>query len=91
MVALGNICYSVNKYTKKCTFFLSLQEKQKYEILTNTFKTADDVISIYCELCDRYPGLIAIMDGIRTPVSMILYFKFSLVLRNCSISVANRN
>lgn len=43
------------------------QEKQKYEILTNTFKTADDVISIYCELCDRYPGLIAIMDGIRSP------------------------
>lgn len=47
-----------------------LQEKQKYEIMANTFKSLDDVINLFCELYDRYPGIIAILDGVRTPVSI---------------------
>jgi len=43
------------------------QEKQKYEIMANTFKSLDDVINLYCELHDRYPGIIAIVDGVRSP------------------------
>lgn len=46
-----------------------LQEKQKYEIMANTFKSLDDVINLFCELHDRYPGIIAIVDGVRSPVS----------------------
>ena len=48
---------------------LVLQEKQKYEIMANTFKSLDDVINLFCELHDRYPGIIAIVDGVRSPVS----------------------
>jgi len=47
-----------------------VQEKQKYEIMANTFKSLDDVINLYCELHDRYPGIIAIVDGVRSPVSI---------------------
>ncbi|XP_073239427.1 enolase 4-like isoform X2 [Porites lutea] len=43
------------------------QEKQKYEIMANTFKSLDDVINLFCELHDRYPGIIAIVDGVRSP------------------------
>lgn len=43
------------------------QEKQKYEIMANTFKSVEDVMSLYGELYDRYPGIIAIVDGIRSP------------------------
>ncbi|XP_078358636.1 enolase 4-like [Oculina patagonica] len=43
------------------------QEKQKYEIMANTFKSLDDVINLYCELHERYPGIIAIVDGVRSP------------------------
>lgn len=45
------------------------QEKQKYEIMSNTFKSLDDVINLYCELHDRYPSILAIMDGVRSPDS----------------------
>lgn len=53
----------------KHSIFLLVQEKQKYEILANTFKSLDDAINLYCELQDRYPGIIAIVDGVRSPVS----------------------
>lgn len=54
-----------------CNSFLPFaQEKQKYEIMANTFKGLDDVINLYCELHERYPGIIAIVDGVRSPVSM---------------------
>ena len=51
-----------------------VQEKQKYEIMANTFKSLDDVINLYCELHDRYPGIIAIVDGVRSPVSIYMLF-----------------
>lgn len=38
--------------------------------MSNTFKSLDDVINLYCELHDRYPGIIAIVDGVRSPVSI---------------------
>ena len=38
--------------------------------MANTFKSLDDVINLYCELHERYPGIIAIVDGVRSPVSM---------------------
>ena len=50
--------------------FCLAQEKQKYEIMSNTFKSLDDVINLYCELYERYPGILVIMDGIRSPVSI---------------------
>ena len=50
--------------------FCLAQEKQKYEIMSNTFKSLDDVINLYCELYERYPGILAIVDGIRSPVSI---------------------
>lgn len=37
--------------------------------MANTFKSLDDVINLFCELHDRYPGIIAIVDGVRSPVS----------------------
>ncbi|KAJ7356345.1 Enolase member 4 [Desmophyllum pertusum] len=43
------------------------RRKQKYEIMANTFKSLDDVINLYCELHERYPGIIAIVDGVRSP------------------------
>ena len=38
--------------------------------MSNAFKSLDDVINLYCELHERYPGIIAIMDGVRSPVSI---------------------
>lgn len=55
---------------KQRYIFCLAQEKQKYEIMSNTFKSLDDVINLYCELYERYPGILAIMDGIRSPVSI---------------------
>lgn len=43
------------------------QEKLKYEIMANAFKSVDDVINLYCELHERYPAIIAIIDGVRSP------------------------
>lgn len=43
------------------------QEKLKYEIMANAFKSLDDVINLYCELHERYLGIIAIIDGVRSP------------------------
>lgn len=52
------------------SIFCLAQEKQKYEIMSNTFKSLDDVINLYCELYERFPGILAIVDGIRSPVSI---------------------
>ena len=38
--------------------------------MSNTFKSLDDVINLYCELHERYPEILAIMDGVRSPVSI---------------------
>lgn len=38
--------------------------------MSNTFKSLDDVINLYCELHERYPGILAIIDGVRSPVSI---------------------
>ena len=56
------------------------QEKLKYEIMANAFKSLDDVINLYCELHERYLGIIAIIDGVRSPVSVMMRVNWGLRL-----------
>ncbi|KAK3750975.1 hypothetical protein QZH41_009129 [Actinostola sp. cb2023] len=42
------------------------KDKQKYEVILNTFKTLDDVINMYSEFLDKYPGIIGIIDAVRS-------------------------
>ena len=56
------------------------QEKLKYEIMANAFKSLDDVINLYCELHERYLGIIAIIDGVRSPVSAVMRVNWDLRL-----------
>lgn len=56
------------------------QEKLKYEIMANAFKSLDDVINLYCELHERYLGIIAIIDGVRSPVSVLMRVNWGLRL-----------
>ena len=56
------------------------QEKLKYEIMANAFKSLDDVINLYCELHERYLGIIAIIDGVRSPVSVVMRVNWGLRL-----------
>ena len=56
------------------------QEKLKYEIMANAFKSLDDVINLYCELHERYLGIIAIIDGVRSPVSVVIRVNWDLRL-----------
>lgn len=36
----------------------------------NIFKSLDDVINLYCEFYERYFGIVVIMDGVRSLVSI---------------------
>ena len=40
----------------------------KYEVMTNAFKSTEDVMHIFCDLHDKYPAILAICDGIRSQV-----------------------
>ncbi|EDO48676.1 predicted protein [Nematostella vectensis] len=42
------------------------QEKLKYEIMSNAFKSVDDVINLYCEFLEKFPGILGIIDGVRS-------------------------
>ncbi|XP_065528421.1 enolase 4 isoform X2 [Lathamus discolor] len=39
--------------------------KGKYEILTGTFKSPDEMINMYVELTDKFPFIIALIDPLR--------------------------
>ena len=55
--------------------------------MANTFKSVEDVMSLYGELYDRYPGIIAIVDGIRSPVSREFKKRQRLRQRQCQKQV----
>ncbi|NXK90259.1 ENO4 Enolase, partial [Formicarius rufipectus] len=40
-------------------------DKGKYEILTGTFKTPDEMVPMYAELIDKFPFIIALIDPLR--------------------------
>ncbi|NXF00742.1 ENO4 Enolase, partial [Smithornis capensis] len=40
-------------------------EKGKYEILSGTFKSPDEMVAIYVELIDKFPFIIALIDPLR--------------------------
>ncbi|KFQ43646.1 Enolase-like ENO4, partial [Nestor notabilis] len=42
--------------------------KGKYEILTGTFKSPDEMINMYVELTDKFPFIIALIDPLRKEV-----------------------
>uniref|UniRef100_A0A8B9FCQ8 Enolase 4 n=1 Tax=Amazona collaria TaxID=241587 RepID=A0A8B9FCQ8_9PSIT len=39
--------------------------KGKYEILTGTFKSPDEMVNMYVELIDKFPSIIALIDPLR--------------------------
>ncbi|NWI93887.1 ENO4 Enolase, partial [Pitta sordida] len=40
-------------------------DKGKYEILTGTFKSPDEMVAMYVELIDKFPFIIALIDPLR--------------------------
>ncbi|NXR17729.1 ENO4 Enolase, partial [Cinclus mexicanus] len=40
-------------------------EKGKYEILTGTFKSPDEMVAMYVEMIDNFPFIIALIDPLR--------------------------
>ncbi|NWZ68210.1 ENO4 Enolase, partial [Acrocephalus arundinaceus] len=40
-------------------------DKQKYEILTGTFKSPDEMVAMYVEMIDKFPFIIALIDPLR--------------------------
>lgn len=43
----------------------SAQEKGKYEIITGTLKSADEMIDVYRDIVARYPALVMLIDPMR--------------------------
>ncbi|NXM55969.1 ENO4 Enolase, partial [Illadopsis cleaveri] len=39
--------------------------KEKYEILTGTFKSPDEMVAMYVEMIDKFPFIIALIDPLR--------------------------
>ncbi|NXO39144.1 ENO4 Enolase, partial [Locustella ochotensis] len=40
-------------------------DKEKYEILTGTFKSPDEMVDMYVEMIDKFPFIIALIDPLR--------------------------
>ncbi|NWV14143.1 ENO4 Enolase, partial [Ptilonorhynchus violaceus] len=40
-------------------------DKEKYEILTGTFKSPDEMVAMYVEMIKKYPFIIALIDPLR--------------------------
>ncbi|NXQ24748.1 ENO4 Enolase, partial [Alaudala cheleensis] len=40
-------------------------EKEKYEILTGTFKSPDEMVAMYVEMINKFPFIIALIDPLR--------------------------
>lgn len=49
-----------------------MQEKGKYEILTGSMKTPDEMVEFWADLKTKYPSICAIIDPLRGRVSLIL-------------------
>ena len=50
-------------------YLIVFQDKQKYEISTNTFKSCDELVNFYVDLCDRYPEIKVLVDPFAPQVS----------------------
>ncbi|XP_063261304.1 enolase 4 isoform X2 [Prinia subflava] len=40
-------------------------DKEKYEILTGTFKSPDEMVAMYVEMINKFPSIIALIDPLR--------------------------
>ena len=55
--------------------YFVFQDKQKYEICLNAFKSCDELVHVYVDLCERYPEIKVIIDPFLPHVSKI-HFTF---------------
>lgn len=46
-----------------------VQDKGKYELVAGQWKTADDIINVYSDLLQSYPGLLGFIDPLHQTVS----------------------
>lgn len=52
--------------------FFTYQVKGKYEILTGTFKSPDEMVDMYVELINKFPSIIALVDPLRKEVRQFM-------------------
>ena len=55
--------------------YFVFQDKQKYEICLNAFKSCDELVNVYVDLCERYPEIKVLIDPFLPHVSKI-HFTF---------------
>ena len=59
--------------------YFVFQDKQKYEICLNAFKSCDELANVYVDLCERYPEIKVLIDPFLPHVSKFTLRSFQIV------------
>eukprot|EP00058_Branchiostoma_floridae_P023445 XP_002608935.1 hypothetical protein BRAFLDRAFT_85491 [Branchiostoma floridae] len=58
-------CAAHEMFELDTRFLMVGREKGKYEVMTGTQKTPDDMVDFYSDILTRYPGVIGLIDPLR--------------------------